>query len=178
MASSSIAVICGNPRPQSRTLGAALALGKAIRARIAPDGAEPLVLDLAEMSGELLDPASERASAAVDRAVGARLLVVATPVYKGSFTGLLKVFLDRFPTGALTGSVAIPMTVSASPAHQLVADTQLRPVLIELGASTPTRAFAITEDKLPDLPPVVEGWLDAQARVLSALVQPTAGVAG
>ena len=63
-----------------------------------------------------------------------RLLVLATPTYKASYTGLLKLFLDVFPAGSLSSTVVMPLIVSGGPAHRHLGDLQLRPVLSELGA--------------------------------------------
>ena len=108
----------------------------------------------------------------------AALAVVATPVYKASYTGLLKAFFDRFPNGGLRNVIAIPVVVSASPGHSFVAEHVLRPLLVELGAVVPVRAFAITERQLDDLHAVIGSWADEADPVLSQLtgVGLTAGV--
>ena len=36
----------------------------------------------------------------------------------------------------------------------------LRPLLVELGATVPTRALAVTEADLADLDPVIDRWLE------------------
>ncbi|GMA86652.1 hypothetical protein GCM10025868_19020 [Angustibacter aerolatus] len=61
------------------------------------------------------------------------MLVVATPTYKGAYTGLLKSFLDHVGADALAGAVAVPVTTVGGPAHTLAADVHLRPLLLEPG---------------------------------------------
>ncbi|MFF5444215.1 NADPH-dependent FMN reductase [Streptomyces sp. NPDC012888] len=76
-------------------------------------------------------PEVRRALAAVAEADG---LVVATPVYKASYTGLLKAFLDLLPQDGLAGKTVLPLATGGSLAHVLTLDYALRPVLAALGA--------------------------------------------
>jgi FMN reductase len=166
-----VVVVCGNPRPASRTLAAATRIGARVAA--AADLGGPVVVDLATIAGELFGPQTGELDAALARVGAARALVVATPVYKGSFTGLVKAFLDLLPPDSLRGVVAVPVSVSAAPAHRFVAEIALRPVLVELGASVPAAALGLQESQLPDLDAVLEDWLGrygAQLRALTAAV--------
>lgn len=61
-------------------------------------------------------------------------LVVATPVYKASITGALKVLLDLLPERALAHKVILPLASGGSPAHLLAVDYALKPVLAALKA--------------------------------------------
>lgn len=76
-------------------------------------------------------PAVQQLQAAVASADG---LVVATPVYKASFTGALKVLLDLLPERALAHQVVLPLASGGSPAHLLAVDYALKPVLAALKA--------------------------------------------
>jgi FMN reductase len=153
-----VVVLSGNPRPGSRTLTAAEALGRRVADLLG--GADVVTIDLARLAGELF--AAERP--AVDRAraqlADAAVAVVATPVYKAAYTGLLKSFLDLYGPDGLAGVVAVPLVVSGDPAHALVGEVHLRPVLVELGAVAPTRSFTVTETRLTDLAPALDAWLD------------------
>jgi FMN reductase len=73
------------------------------------------------------------------------VVVVASPTYKAAYTGLLKVFLDRFPSDGLAGVVAVPLMLGAGPAHALAPEHTLRPVLVELGATVPTRGLYLID---------------------------------
>ena len=66
---------------------------------------------------------------------GARALIVSTPVYKASYSGVLKTILDMLPQAALRGKTVLPLVAGGSPAHQLVIDYALKPVLSALGAT-------------------------------------------
>lgn len=61
-------------------------------------------------------------------------MVVATPVYKAAYSGVLKVFLDLLPQTALKGKTVLPLATGGSPHHMLALDYALRPVLQSLGA--------------------------------------------
>ncbi|MFI5619342.1 NADPH-dependent FMN reductase [Streptomyces sp. NPDC051567] len=71
---------------------------------------------------------------ALEAVAGAEGLVVATPVYKASYTGLLKAFLDLLPQDGLAGKTILPIATGGSLAHVLAIDYALRPVLTVLGA--------------------------------------------
>jgi FMN reductase len=61
-------------------------------------------------------------------------VVIATPVYKASFSGLLKVFLDLLPQDGLAGKLVLPLATGGSQSHMLALDYALRPVLHALDA--------------------------------------------
>jgi FMN reductase len=49
----------------------------------------------------------------------------------------------------------------AAPIHALAPEVHLRPLLVELGASTPTRGIYVTEAQFDDLDGVIGAWADA-----------------
>lgn len=170
-AADDVVVLVGNPRPGSRTATAALRV-----AEVLDPGATPVLVDLAAFGPAVLDPDDAEVTAATARVAAARLLVVASPVYKGAATGLLKAFLDRYGPGGLAGVVAQAVMVGASPAHGHAVETTLRPVLVELGAVCPAAGLYVQEQRLPALrtddDPVV-AWADAHAwPVHAALAAP------
>lgn len=61
-------------------------------------------------------------------------LIVATPVYKASFSGALKTLLDLLPEKALEGKVVLPLATGGTVAHMLAVDYALKPVLNALKA--------------------------------------------
>ncbi len=85
--------------------------------------------------------------AAVAAATGAAVLVLATPVYRATYSGALKAFLDRFPTDALSRTAVVLAATAASPAHFLALDTGGRAVVASLGGWTvPTVVYATGAD--------------------------------
>ena len=64
----------------------------------------------------------------------AQVIIVATPVYKAAYSGVLKVFLDLLPQDAFKDKTVLPLATGGSPNHMLALDYALRPVLQSLGA--------------------------------------------
>ncbi|MFI6759005.1 NAD(P)H-dependent oxidoreductase [Micromonospora sp. NPDC050417] len=165
-----IVVLVGNPRPGSRSRALAEAATEALvagvgRTAVPPHGVQ--VLELATLVGVTFGPEPAVAAAAVDDPFelvrSARLLVVATPTYKGSYTGLLKIFLDQFGHRGLAGVVAVPVTVAASDAHLRAVTDALTDVLVELGAELPAEPLALREAALAASEQPVLEWADRQA---------------
>jgi len=148
-----VAVVVGNPRPRSRTLDAAIRVATRL-------GDEPpkLVIDVIELGPGLLrsgDPAVTEAVASVQSA-GA--VVVGSPTYKASYTGVLKLFLDQFATGSLAGVIAFPLMLGGAWLHSLAPEVFLRPVLVELGASCPVKALYLLESDY-ESPAGLDAWV-------------------
>jgi FMN reductase len=149
-----IGVLVGNPKPASRTLRAALAIRDALT------GTDGPVIDLGEFATELFDYQSARVQQAVEDVRSVNVLVVASPTYKATYTGLLKAFLDRFGAGSLRGITAIPLLVAASDRHALAVEVHLKPVLAELGLSVPGPGLFLNESVF------TEGLADEVAKLL------------
>jgi FMN reductase len=71
---------------------------------------------------------------ALQRVIDADVVLLATPIYKAAYSGLLKVFLDLLPQDGLSGKQVLPLATGGSLAHLLALDYGLRPVLHALGA--------------------------------------------
>lgn len=152
-----VAVVIGNPRSGGRTTAVAEAVASHATSSI-PGSHTTTTYELSELTGELFDWSSERVSGINDAVRGADLAIFASPTYKASFTGLLKVFLDRFPSDGLAGVVAVPVMLGAGPMHQLAVETQLRPVLVELAAVVPTKGVFVVDSELDTLASAIETW--------------------
>jgi FMN reductase len=156
-----VAVVVGNPKPRSRTYESALVLADRL-------GGADLVVDLADHTSELLDWSSETVDELVEQVAGSLVVIVASPTYKATYTGLLKVFLDRFPHQGFGGVTAIPLMLGATNAHALAPEHGLRPVLVELGASVPTRGLFVL-DAEHDRPEAYDAWFATAQQLLPAL---------
>lgn len=155
-----VAVVVGNPKPQSRTHAAAVWLATELA------GGEPdLVVDLAELGPALLDWSDTEVTDLVARVGEADLVVFASPTYKGTYTGLLKLFLDRFAGGTGLSGVAVPFMLGAGPGHALAPELTLRPVLTEIGGSVPVRGLYVVDSAYDD-PAAYETWLVTARRHL------------
>jgi FMN reductase len=128
-----IVTITGSPSSGSRTAQ----LNDLVGAALAREGFEVEAINVRDLPAEDLiagrgdSPALRGPLALIERARG---VVAATPIYKASFTGVLKSFLDLLPQFGLAGKVVLPLATGGTPAHVLAIDYALRPVLLCLGA--------------------------------------------
>ena len=171
-----IGTLVGNPRPASRTLNAALALREAVK-RVLPGAEDGAVVDAADLAQDLFTPGSTKVKDALASLELANVLVIASPTYKATYTGLLKSVLDQAPGGWLKGKTAIPLQVAASDRHALAVELHLRPVLVELGAHIPGPGLFLNEAVLADHDALVESLVEqltanGTASVLTALGDP------
>jgi FMN reductase len=148
---------------------------RALAAAAAELGGGGLLVDLLELPAEaLLGRVQDQAvDDAVVAASSAGVLVLATPVYRATYNGALKAFLDRFPTDALARTAVVLVATAASAAHYLALDTSGRAVVASLGGWTvPTVVYATGADFTADGPgPAVLESLSValgQARSLAA----------
>jgi FMN reductase len=165
MKPSSTAVVVGNPKPNSRTLAAAIHLAREL------SGHDPeLVVDLAGLGVALLDWSSPEVADLVARVGRADLAVFGSPTYKGTYSGLLKLFLDRFEGGRGLRGIAVPLMLGGSPAHSLAPELTLRPVLTEIGGTVPGRGLYVVDSRYQD-PAAYDGWLAETRPVVRGLLE-------
>ena len=153
---SGIVVVSGNPRPGSRTSVLAHAVGTA------PGGAAAAV-EVGELGPGLLTPGDAATAAAVTTIREADVLVVATPTYKGSYTGVLKVLLDRLPANALAGKRAVPVVTAGVAPQAAAAAALLAQLLGELGAEV-APALPVVEADLPESAVIADKYAAAHGR--------------
>lgn len=141
-----VTVVVGNPKPASRTLTAATQLAEGL----AP-GSEPTVLDLVDLGPKLLSWGDEEVAEAVRTVASSELVIFASPTFKATYTGLLKLFLEQFAGGTgLAGVLAVPLMLGGSPAHSLAPIVHLEPVLVELGATTALPGLYLSDSTFQD----------------------------
>jgi len=159
-----IAVV-GNPKPASRTRDAAVRVLEGL-------GADDVrVLEVIELGPALLGWGDPSIAQAVADVQAADVAVFASPTYKASYTGLLKLFLDQFAGGTgLADVVAVPLMLAAGPGHALAAEYTLRPVLSELGAALPTAPLSLIDRTYAE-DGILEAWLERWGPVVRALVR-------
>lgn len=123
------------------------------------------MVDLAEWGAALLDGESDEITRLVAEVGAADVVVVASPTYKGTYTGLLKLFLDRFAGGTGLSGLAVPLLLGAGPTHALAAELTLRPVLTEIGATVPGRGLFVLDSNYDD-PASYSAWLEVTRPVV------------
>jgi FMN reductase len=159
--SARVAVVVGNPKPASRTLAAATYLARELA------GEPDLVVDLAALGPAVLDWADTKVTELVEQVGDADVVVVACPTYKATYTGLLKVFLDRFAAGTGLRGVVVPLMLGAGPTHALAPELTLRPVLSELGGTT-LRGLYVLDSRCDDAGAYAD-WLAAHRPAVARL---------
>ncbi|MFZ2176332.1 MAG: NAD(P)H-dependent oxidoreductase [Rhodococcus sp. (in: high G+C Gram-positive bacteria)] len=128
-----VTVVAGNPKAGSRTLDAAHRVATAVTGSPAEH-----TVDVITLGAGLLGWGDDAVAAAVHTVQTSDLVVVASPTFKATYTGVLKLFLDQFATGeGLRDVVVVPLMLGAGPAHAMAPDLFLKHVLVELGATAP-----------------------------------------
>ncbi|AOZ92479.1 NADPH-dependent FMN reductase [Paenibacillus crassostreae] len=128
-----IVVINGNPSLTSRLQAVIEYLEKIL----SDSGIEVSRIDVAKLPPEDLIHTkfeSEPIVKANGLLAEADAVIVASPVYKASYTGVLKTFLDLVPQKGFAGKITLPLFIGGSMAHLLAIDYALKPVLSALGA--------------------------------------------
>jgi FMN reductase len=161
-----VTVVVGNPKPKSRTRRVAECL---VEKLLAPGSYELEVIDLADHSAELFEWPSESMARLNAVVAESDLIVVATPTYKATYTGLLKAFLDRYPHNGLRGVTAIPVMTGADLSHSMGPSVNLAPLLTELGATVPTRGFYFVASQMDHLDEIVQTAADEYAAIFGIL---------
>jgi len=140
-----IVIVVGSPSAASRSQ----ALARAV-AGLLPRH-EVQWLRLRELPAASLlsgDPSDLLLQQAVAAVATARAVVVATPIYKAAYSGLLKTFIDLLPPETLRGKAVLPLATGGSAAHLLAIDYALKPVLASLGARDILDAVYATDAQL------------------------------
>ncbi|CAB3708025.1 MULTISPECIES: FMN reductase [Achromobacter] len=143
-----VAVSGGMQRPSRTT-----ALAEELLTLIANEiPCEPRLVEMGRIAPQLagatwrsnLPDSVERELTAVEQA---DVLVVATPVYRGSYTGLFKHFFDFIHQDALIDKPVLLAATGGSQRHALIIDHQLRPLFSFFQARTlPLGIYATDED--------------------------------
>ncbi|WP_234263037.1 NADPH-dependent FMN reductase [Hydrogenophaga sp. NFH-34] len=148
----SVLLIGGSPTEHSRSAalldGVEQRLHQLVDARRLPVD-RLRVRDLSPQALLLADWGHASVARAIEQVAQARALVIATPVYKAAYSGVLKVFLDLLPQTALKGKAVLPLATGGSPHHMLALDYALRPVLQSLGARHILPGVYATDVQIP-----------------------------
>jgi len=110
------------------------------------------VFDLAEIKVDLASAQSSHelkgaAASIVDALLSADALVVASPVYKASYTGIFKHLFDLIDPKALIGKPLVLAATGGSERHALVLEHQFQPLFSFFGAAiVPTSIYATEND--------------------------------
>jgi len=130
------------------------------------DVAPELVAALAGGPGEVLR-GQFAAIAAAD------IVVIGTPVYKGAYTGLLKLYIDLLDVHHLDGKFVVLVATGGSDQHSLVIEHELRPLVGFFRAhSIPVGVYAARADFLPE-----GGFSERLAGIIAAAAESAVTIA-
>ncbi len=150
-----IAVITAGLSTPSSTRQLADMLSDATVAAITARGesAEVTVIEVRDLARDLADAftvggLSSKALDEARRTVAAADAVIAvSPVFKASYSGLFKMFVDSLDDDALRSVPTVLGATAGTARHSLAIDHALRPLFAHMGALVvPTAVFAATDD--------------------------------
>ena len=139
-----ILLLAGSPSAPSRSTRLIHHVGE----KLAALGHRYAKLDVRDLPGQALiraDFNDSEIKAALAQVAAASALVIATPVYKAAYSGVLKAFLDLLPQFGLTDKLVLPLATGGSQSHMLALDYALRPVLSSLGPRHVLQSIYATE---------------------------------
>ena len=127
------ALISGSPSAASKSR----TLLERAHQRLVHEGLGTTLVDLGSLQADALLGRRTDAGvkAALDAVHSARILVASSPVYRATYSGLLKVFFDLLPQDGLAGKIAVPILTGGGPAHLLALDHGFRPLFASVGAN-------------------------------------------
>ena len=139
-----VLAISGSPSSKSRTA----LVAQHVLGMLQSESLETKFLSIRDLPADALlrantaDPKIAEALSLVKSAAG---IVIATPIFKAAYSGLLKCMLDILPQFALAGKALLPIATGGSVAHVLALDYGLRPVLQSMGARHIVQSHFIPE---------------------------------
>ncbi|WP_338452964.1 NADPH-dependent FMN reductase [Niallia oryzisoli] len=130
---SNIVIISGSPTQPSRSYAIASYLNKLLSTQ----GHQIEQINVRDLPPEDLIYANFNSPAvnqALEKVKQAHALIVISPVYKASYTGVLKTFFDLIPEKGLAEKVILPIANGGSIAHLLSLEYSFKPLFSILGS--------------------------------------------
>jgi len=143
-----VLLLGGSPSAPSTTWR----LQQLVGARLAALGHRTASLQVRDLPAQALlraDTADAVILEAVTLVRDADAIVIGTPVYKASFSGILKAFLDLLAQDGLSNKLVLPLATGGSQSHMLALDYALRPVLASLAPRHILPSIYATSEQLP-----------------------------
>jgi FMN reductase len=159
---STILTISGSPSASARTG----VLVNHVNTRLVEAGHDVRTLQVRQLptlpllTEDMNDPAIAEAVTLVLQADG---IVVASPVYRAAYSGLVKALLDLLPKRALRGRAILPLATGGSQGFLVAMDYALNPLLASKGADHVVRGEFVLDSRIR--PELGESALDHEAAV-------------
>lgn len=144
-----VVLVAGSPSKSSRSSRVL----EAVATQLQSDGILVRLYSLEDFEPAVLlrgDTSNSQVQAFINDVQTARGIAVATPVYKGTFAGTLKVILDVIPPDALSGKVALGVATARLSDHLLGAAAGLRGIFDFFGIQRQVPPLLLTDDVLTD----------------------------
>ncbi len=124
---SNIVIISGSPTQPSRSFAIATYLEKLLTSK----GQQIEVMNVRDLPPEDLVYANFKSKAinqALDKIEKAHAIIVISPIYKASYTGVLKTFFDLIPEKGLSEKIILPIASGGTVAHLLSLEYAFKPL--------------------------------------------------
>ncbi|AOZ88970.1 FMN reductase (NADPH) [Bacillus xiamenensis] len=129
-----VTIIAGGHSVQSRLTGVL----QHVKHRLTLNGIDVHIIQVHQLPSDALigaDFSNEDIVKAIGLVNESDGVIVLTPVYKASFSGILKTFLDLLPQKAFQGKPVLPCVLGGTYGHLLVIEYALKPIIHQLGAT-------------------------------------------
>jgi FMN reductase len=165
--------LSGGLKPKSKTL---LAVRHAVEfAQAADPSIEAEVVNVRELDMQFCDgregPYDGDTGELVDKIVRADALIIGTPMYRGSYTGVLKNVLDVIPNDAIVGKPVGWIATGGTDHHYLAIEHELKPVLGGFRAYAIPGAVYANNDHYSDDALTDEGIIERLDELARAVVE-------
>lgn len=128
-----IVIVSGSPAKFSRSAAISKFVGELLEENHQVDYIKPSDLPPGDLVYAKWD--SEAIKKSISLVESADALVFISPVYKASYTGVLKTFIDLLPEKSLVDKTILPILNGGTVAHLLALEYAFKPVFSVLGAT-------------------------------------------
>jgi len=149
MAAVKVVSLSASPHEPSKTTALLDEIVRAFGERLEIEDRRILISEIGPALGSSLyrDGVGAEAEAALSAVESCDLLIVTTPTYRATYTGLFKHFFDFIGQDALVGTPVFLSAIGGNDSHSLSIDHQLRPLFAFFRAlSLPEGVFAENAD--------------------------------
>lgn len=144
---SNIVIISGSPNASSRLNG----ITQYVQQQLSEKNLSTNLITVVSLPAEDLIQARFNSPAIIEAnklVEDADAVIIASPVYKASYTGVLKTYLDLLPQKGLDGKIIAPLFIGGTIAHLLSIDYALKPVLASMGAKLYVSGVYATDSQI------------------------------